>query len=170
MFVVVWFFGGQDMSGVAEKVAPFADESAATNGCEVVDVEYVKEGQEFALRVYIEKISGKLELDDCASVSRYLSGLLDVEDVVPGVYRLEVSSPGLTRPLKKESDFDRFTGRKVVVKTYQGVAVQGGGEKSRLFKGMLLGLKDGEVRIQVEDGEVALPMTAISKANLDMEF
>jgi ribosome maturation factor RimP len=158
------------MSGIAGKVILFAEDAAATQGCEVVDVEYVKEGPEFFLRVYIEKTEGDLELADCASVSRYLSSLLDVEDVVPGVYRLEVSSPGLTRPLKKEGDFDRFAGRLVIIKTYKGIAVQSGGEESRLFKGKLLGLKDGTVRVMVDDGELSLPLTAISKANLDVEF
>jgi ribosome maturation factor RimP len=158
------------MSGIAGKVTPFAQEAAATQGCELVDVEYVKEGREFALQVAIEKIEGTLEITDCAVVSRYLSGLLDVEDIVPGVYRLEVSSPGLTRPLKKEADYDRFAGRLVVVKTYQGVSIQDGGEKRRLFKGKLLGLKEGEVQILVEEGELSLPLAAISKANLDVDF
>ncbi len=89
------------MSSIADKVTIFAQEAAATQECALVDVEYLKEGQEFFLRVYIEKSEGKLEIDDCAGVSRYLASLLDVEDVVPNEYRLEVSSPGLTRPLKK---------------------------------------------------------------------
>lgn len=158
------------MSGIAEKVLPFAQEAAATEGCDVVDVEYVKEGRDFFLRVYIEKISGALELENCAAVSRYLSGLLDVEDVVPGVYRLELSSPGLTRPLKKEGDYERFAGSLVVVKTYQAIAYQDGGKKSRQFAGRLLGIADGDVKIALADGEVVLPFASISKANLDVEF
>ncbi|MBF0455187.1 MAG: ribosome maturation factor RimP [Magnetococcales bacterium] len=158
------------MSAIAEKVTPFAEEAAATEGCELVDVEYVKEGQSFFLRVFIEKRETGLELADCASVSRYLSGLLDVEDVVPGIYRLEVSSPGLTRPLKKEADFDRFAGKQVVVKTYQGVALTEGGKKKRLFKGELLGMREGSVRILLKEGEISLPLNAISKANLDIDF
>ncbi len=158
------------MSGIAGKVTVFAEEAAATQGCLVVDVEYVKEGIEFYLRVYIEKSEGTLELADCASVSRYLSSLLDVDDVVPGVYRLEVSSPGLTRPLKKASDFERFVGSLVVIKSYQGVAVLDGGKKRREFKGRLVGFKEGVVQVMVEEGELALPLTAISKANLDVEF
>jgi ribosome maturation factor RimP len=160
------------MSGIAEKVTVFAEEAAATQDCQVVDVEYLKEGSEFYLRVYIEKVeSGRaLELADCASVSRYLSSLLDVDDVVPGVYRLEVSSPGLTRPLKKASDFERFIGNLVVIKSYQGIAVLDGGKKSREFRGRLVGFKEGVVQVMVEEGELALPLTAISKANLDVEF
>ncbi len=158
------------MSQVAVKVTVFAEEAAAIEGCEVVDVEYVKEGREFVLRVYLEKSSGALELDDCAKVSRHLSALLDVEDVVPGAYRLEVSSPGLTRPLKKEADFERFAGRLAVIKTFQDVVVGDGGKKRRLIKGRLLGLKKGRIHIETDDGAVLLPMAAISKANLDVEF
>ena len=158
------------MSSIADKVRVFAQEAATTQECVIVDVEYLKEGQEFFLRVYIEKTQGKLELEDCAKVSRYLASLLDVEDVVPNEYRLEVSSPGLTRPLKKESDYERFAGSLVVIKTYSGLSVKDGGTKSRLFKGELLGFKDGIVRVMVEEGEVSLPLAAISKANLDIEF
>ncbi|MBF0358716.1 MAG: ribosome maturation factor RimP [Magnetococcales bacterium] len=160
------------MSGIAEKVTVFADEAAAAQNCQVVDVEYLKEGSEFFLRVYIEKDNPELalELDDCAAVSRYLSSLLDVEDVVPGVYRLEVSSPGLTRSLKKASDFERFIGSLVVIKSYQKVAVLDGGKKRREFRGRLVGFKEGVVQVMVEEGELILPLAAISKANLDVEF
>ncbi|MBF0447355.1 MAG: ribosome maturation factor RimP [Magnetococcales bacterium] len=158
------------MSEIAEKITPFAQEAAETVGCGVVDVEYVKEGQEFFLRVYIEKTEGNLDLDECAAVSRYLSGLLDVEDCVPGVYRLEVSSPGLTRPLKKEADYIRFVGHLVAVKTYMSLKDLDGKDKGRLFKGKLLGLNDGQVRIMTEQGEIVVPLSGISKANLDVEF
>lgn len=158
------------MSDVAGRVTPWAVESAAAHGCALVDVVYEKEGQTFVLRVTVEKEAGRLELDDCAAVSRTLSSFLDVEDVVPGLYRLEVSSPGLDRPLKKTEDFERFTGQSVVIRSYQPLPVPGTGEKSRLFRGTLLGLKEGQVDVELSTGIVSIPLSSVSKANLDVVF
>lgn len=88
------------------------------NGFELVDVEYVKEAGTFYLRAYVDKPGG-ITIDDCELVSRALSDLLDQEDFIEDAYILEVSSPGLTRPFKKEKDYERNLGNRIEVKLYQ---------------------------------------------------
>ena len=97
---------------VERLLQPILDEM----GIELVDLEFKKAGRSYILRIFIDKPGG-INLDDCAEVSRELSVQLDVEDCIPGRYTLEVSSPGLDRPLKKEQDYVRFQGRLALVKT-----------------------------------------------------
>ena len=94
-------------------------------GLQLWDVEYVKEGQDMYLRAYIDKEDG-VTIDDCVTVSRALESELDREDFIPDAYILEVSSPGLTRPLRKTVDFTRSIGKLIEVKTYQPVNGQKG--------------------------------------------
>ena len=130
----------------------------------LVDVEYKRERRGWVLRVFIDKESG-VTLDDCARVSREFGQLLDVEDIIPTSYQLEVSSPGLDRPLKKEEDFVKYSGRKVRIKTKEQVSGR------RNFKGALLGCSEGKVMVKVEGSEVfAIPFTSILKANLEIEL
>ncbi len=116
-------------------------------GIELVDVEYVKEGGTWYLRAYIDKPGG-VNIDDCEQVSRKLSDLLDEEDYIEDSYVMEVSSPGLTRPLKKEKDFARSLGSKVEVKTYQAI------DKEKEFTGILDGYDEGTVSIRMEDDTI----------------
>jgi len=128
-------------------------------GYEFVGAEYRPSRQRALLRVYIDSDAG-ISLDDCARVSDQLSGILDVEDPIQGAYSLEVSSPGLDRPLFFDRHFDRFRGAEVRVK--MGVPVAG----RRHFKGTLHGCRDGAV-ILLQDGEEhALPLRDISTARL----
>lgn len=139
---------------------------------ELVDLEFKREGREWALRLFIDK-EGGITLDDCAEVSRELSAILEVEDPIASAYRLEVSSPGIDRPLKTESDYRRFAGRLVKVKTYEKLDPDGRGHERKTFTGILLGLEDGLVRIEQNDkkgGVAAFPLAAIAKANLEFEF
>ena len=99
-----------------ELVTPIIEE----NGFELVDVEYVKEGSDYYLRVYADK-EGGINIDDCVLISRSLEEKLDAADRMTDPYILEVSSPGLTRPLKKDKDFKRNLGKKVEVKLYRAV-------------------------------------------------
>ena len=87
------------------------------NNLELVDVEYVKEGSDYYLRIYADK-EGGITIGDCEIVNRAMSDLLDADDFIKDAYILEVSSPGLTRPLKKENDFKRSIGKIVEIKTY----------------------------------------------------
>ena len=114
-------------------------------GFELVDVEYVKEGGTWYLRAYIDKPGG-INVDDCEVVSRRLSDILDEKDYIEEAYILEVSSPGLGRPLKKEKDFKRSLGEEVDVRTYRMI------EKQKEFTGLLKDYDDATVTIEMEDG------------------
>jgi len=112
---------------------------------ELVDVEYVKEGTNWYLRVFIDK-EGGITIDDCELVSRALEKILDKEDPIKNSYILEVSSPGLDRPLKKDSDFEKYKGRIVDIKLYKPF------NKKKEYSGELLELRDNIVYIIDEEG------------------
>jgi len=124
-----------------ELILPIID----ANGFELVDVEYVKEGQDMYLRAYIDK-EGGITIDDCETVSRAFSDKLDEADLIPDAYILEVSSPGLGRPLKKEKDYKRSLGKDVEIRTYKSID----GEKE--FTGILKSYDADTVTIENEDG------------------
>ncbi len=141
-------------------------------GLECVDIEFKREAQGQVLRIFIDK-EGGVTLDDCVTVSRELGAVLEVDDPVPGAYRLEVSSPGLDRPLKIPRDFERFAGQPVKIKTFSMLDPDQRGHSRKTFKGTLLGVTDDGVRMLQTDkkgGEVLLPFTEISKAHLEPEF
>ncbi|HKJ07925.1 MAG TPA: ribosome maturation factor RimP [Gammaproteobacteria bacterium] len=128
-----------------------------TLGCELVGVEYVSGSS--LLRVYIDRPEG-VTLDDCEAVSYQISGLLDVEDPIPGHYSLEVSSPGLDRPLFKAADFERFAGQQVRIRL--GMPLDG----RRKFKGVLHGLRGDDVVIEEDGQQFRLPLERIEHARL----
>ena len=132
-------------------------------GYELVGVEYLPQGKHSLLRVYIDSDNG-ITLDDCSRVSHQLSGILDVEDVIQGNYNLEVSSPGLDRPLFTAEQFQRFAGHAVKIR----LSMPNDGQ--RKFSGVLRGMQDDMVVIEVEEHEVQLPLDIIEKANLVPEF
>lgn len=111
---------------------------------ELVDVEYVKEGGDYYLRAYIDK-EGGITVDDCEVVSRALGDLLDEKDFIDESYILEVSSPGLGRPLKKEKDYKRSMGKELEIRLYKAV------EKQKEFYGILVSYDDSSVTIADED-------------------
>lgn len=113
-------------------------------GFELVDVEYVKEGSTWYLRAYIDKPGG-INIDDCEKVSRRLSDILDEKDYMDDAYIMEVSSPGLGRPLKKEKDFKRSLGEEVEIRTYRMM------DKQKEFFGILKDYDDSTVTILQED-------------------
>ena len=116
-------------------------------GFELVDVEYVKEGSIWYLRAYIDKPGG-ISIDDCEAVSRRLSDILDEKDYIDEAYILEVSSPGLGRPLKKEKDFKRSLGEEVEIRTYRMI------EKQKEFTGILKEYDEKTVTIEEDGGTV----------------
>lgn len=139
---------------------------------ELVDIEFKREGRDWFLRLFVDK-EGGITLDDCADVSREVDALLEVEDVIDTAYRLEVSSPGIDRPLKKPADYERFKGRQVKVKTYEALDPDGRGHTRKTFVGELLGLASDRVRILQTDkkgGVVEIPLAGIAKANLEFDF
>ena len=118
----------------------------AEQGFELVDVEYVKEAGNWYLRAYIDKPGG-ITVDDCEVVSRRFSDILDEKDFIDEAYILEVSSPGLGRPLKKEKDFARSLGEEVEVRTYRAI------DRQKEFIGILKDYDKDTVTIEYEDGE-----------------
>ena len=113
-------------------------------GFELVDVEYVKEGSSWYLRAYIDKPGG-ININDCETVSRRLSDILDEKDFIDDAYIMEVSSPGLGRPLKKEKDFKRSLGMEVDIRTYRMI------DRQKEFTGILTAYDEKTVTIELED-------------------
>lgn len=148
---------------VIESVREIVNPLLLENGFELVDLEYRREGRARVLRIFIDK-DGGITVDDCAKVSRELGTLLDVHDVIPGSYNLEVSSPGLTRVLKKPRDFERFRGKKVKIKTKMDI-----GDR-RVFVGRLLDFADDVATVLVNGHTYLIEYDKIEKANLELDF
>ena len=129
-----------------EKAAALLEPIVQEQGFELVDVEYVKEGGTWYLRAYIDK-EGGITIDDCELVSRAFSDVLDREDFIEDSYIMEVSSPGLGRPLKKEKDYERSMGMEREFRTYRAV----GGQKE--FYGILTAYDSNSVTVKEENGE-----------------
>lgn len=141
-------------------------------GFELVDLQLQNEGRQLALRIFIDKPGG-ITLDDCVAVSREVGAILEVDDPIRSAYRLEVSSPGLDRPLKKPADYERFAGQKIKLKTRQLLDPDQRGHTRKTFVGVLLGLEAGLVRLELDDrhgGVAEIPLDEIEKANLLEEF
>ncbi|MGB9839761.1 ribosome maturation factor RimP [Thermovenabulum sp.] len=148
---------------ILEKAKNIADEALKGKNYELVDVEFVKEGGNWYLRYYIDKPGG-VTLDDCQEVSEEISRLLDIYDPIPQRYILEVSSPGVERPLKKDSDFIRFKGKEIEVKTFEPIS----GKKS--FTGILVDFIDGVIVLKEKDTNFNIPKDKISSARLKFNF
>lgn len=145
-------------------VRALAEPIAAAAGCEVVDVEFVREGADWYLRVFIDKPGGVM-IDDCEAVSRPLSEKLDENDPIPQAYMLEVSSPGLERPFKTSRDFEKAMGEKVVAKFYKPV------NGSKQLEGVLRGFDGATVEIEDEAGvKTGYPFEAIAKIHRKVIF
>ncbi|HCC34080.1 MAG TPA: ribosome maturation factor RimP [Clostridiales bacterium] len=151
---------GRVEAGVAGLAGPIAERL----GLELVEVEYGRVAGSWQLRVILDKESG-IGVEDCQRFSEELGRALDEADLVPEAYLLEVSSPGMERPLKREADFQRFAGKRIQIAMF--APVDG---RKRLI-GQLLGLVGGEVRVRLESGEeVGVPYTAVARARLAPKF
>ncbi|HHV61614.1 MAG TPA: ribosome maturation factor RimP [Firmicutes bacterium] len=148
-------------SRIEELVTQLAKPIVTSEGMELVDVEYVREAGEWFLRIYLDK-EGGVSIDDCTLVSERLGRELDAIDPIPQSYILEVSSSG-EKPLRKEEDFTRFAGRRVLINTYTVVD----GRKS--LEGYLEGLENNEVKVNVDGKVLRVPREKISKARLVVE-
>lgn len=140
-------------------------------GLELVDIEYRREPHGWVLRFFLDK-EGGINLDDCAVASRQISSLLDVEDVIPTAYNLEVSSPGLDRPLKKPADFERFTAQLVKIKTLDAMDIDGSGKRRKTISGRIIALEQENLVIAPLDSqdEVRIVLSNIDTAHLVPEF
>ena len=143
-----------------ELVLPMIEE----NKFELVDVEYVKEGGNWYLRVYIDKLGG-INIDDCELISRALSDKLDEKDFIEDAYILEVSSPGLGRPLKKDKDFTRNMGEMVEIKLFRQI------NKQKEYEGILKAFDKETVTIETDDGEdIVFERSDIALIRLALDF
>jgi ribosome maturation factor RimP len=142
------------------QVAELIEPTLSDMGFELVRV-LLHGGQRPTLQVMAERADrAPMTVEHCAAISRAVSAILDVADPIAGAYRLEVTSPGLDRPLTRRADFERFRGCEARVETE--VPIEG----RRRFRGRLLGVVDDQVRLQLEDGEQAIPCAGIKKAKL----
>ena len=132
-------------------------------GYDLVEIEHFPNPKHGVLRLYIDK-EGGINVDDCSSVSRQISALIDVEDPVRGQFNLEVSSPGSDRPLRRLQDFQRFTGSLVKLKTVMPL------EGQRNFKGRLLQASEEVLVIETDTEEISIPMGAVEKARIVPEY
>jgi len=153
------------------RVQAIASRVAASYGLEIFDVQFRREASGMVLRIRIDRPGSRataedsVTVDECAKVSRDLSAIFDVDDVVPTAYTLEISSPGLDRPLRRAEDYDRFAGRRAKLVMREKVDGQG------YFKGELGGVENGHVLIEGEDGRThRVPLDVITRANLEVDF
>ena len=148
---------------VTEKVAQFARPVVEENGCTLWDVEYVREGSERFLRLYIDKVGG-VDITDCEKISRAVDPILDEEDPIPESYHFEVCSAGLERALKRPGDFEQFMGSAVMVKIYR----PRNGLKE--LPGVLRGYEDGRVTVECGKETITFEKSEIALVRLRVEF
>ena len=151
-------------TAILSKIEAIAERVAQSEGIEIVEVELKGGGKNRFLRISIDRPEGVTHAD-CELISHQVSTILDVEDVVPGAYTLEVSSPGVERKLVKYKDFERFTGKKIKVSLREPI------ENSRRWEGTLASCADGQIHLEVAEGKrIQFPFDQVEKANLKFEW
>ena len=152
---------------VEEGARALAEPLLAAEGLELVDVEYVREREGWVLRLFIDKEGGGVGLDDCTRASRAVDTAMEVEELIPHEYHLEVSSPGLNRPLTRPGHFQKAVGKRVKVKTYGPL----GDPPRKNFTGTLTSADADWVVVSVEGaGDFKIALKDVAKANLEFEF
>jgi len=154
---------------VAERVRMLLEPVIARDGYDLVEVEWLREGGGWTLRLYIDR-EGGVGIDDCQAVSRTVEPILDVEDLIEQAYSLEVSSPGVDRPLRRPADFERFAGERVRVKSFGPVESAAGHPARKHWSGTLKGLRGGYVEVEVDGRPHRIPLEKVAKANLEYDF
>jgi len=145
------------IAAIEEYAGPVLDDM----GLELVEVQFRREGHGWVLRIFVDREQG-VTIDDCARVSREISTWLDVEDLIEHAYHLEVSSPGLERPLKKPADYERFAGRMARIKLKEPR------DNRRVFTGILESIQENEVTLIVDDEPVNITFEEIARARLTL--
>ena len=151
------------MAKIEEKVEKLIQDKVKNIGYSLYDVEYVKEGANWYLRVYADK-EGGIAIDDCVLISRSLEEKLDAEDFIEDAYILEVSSPGLGRPLKKEKDYVRSVGKSIDIKLYKAI------DKQKEFTGILKENMEDQIVLTIEDQDITFEKKSIASARLSLDF
>ena len=152
------------MSKLLDTITELVSGMIEENGCELVDIEYRKEGENKVLRFFVDLIDGHISLDECAMISNKISTLLDEEDPITENYILEVSSPGVERPLNKPKDYERFNGYKIDVSLFEAI------NKKKKFTCVLKDFKDNQFTFTLDDEDIFVPMEKVAKINLHFEF
>jgi ribosome maturation factor RimP len=147
---------------ILDRVRAMVNPLLLDEGMELADIEYRRESRGWVLRLTLDK-EGGVTLDDCTRISQEVGRIMDVEDFMETPYTLEVSSPGLTRPLKSEKDFLKYLGSLIKVKTIDSI------ENRRQFKGRLIGISGDKIEIESDGGIFHLPLSNVAKANLEID-
>ena len=148
---------------VTEQVAAFAEPIVKEHGCALGDVDYVREGREYFLRLYIDK-DGGVDINDCEAISRAVDPILDEKDPIPGSYHFEVCSAGLERVLKRPSDFQKYLGSPITVKLYR----PRNGMKE--IPCVLRGYEDGRLTVEAGKETVTFEKSEVALVRLRVEF
>jgi ribosome maturation factor RimP len=146
-------------TGMAAKVRAMIEPSVEAMGFDLVRVRFITAARR-TLQLMAERADGSMTVEDCAELSRAVSAILDVEDPIKGEYDLEVSSPGIDRPLVRERDFDKYAGFEAKIELATPLAGQ------RRFRGVVVGMEDGQVVLDAPQGRVQLPFESIEQAKL----
>ncbi|GJL80074.1 MAG: ribosome maturation factor RimP [Nitrospinaceae bacterium] len=150
-------------TSITESIIGLIEPVIQEESLELVDVEYKKLGKTWTLRVYIDNDRG-ITVDDCQKISRQIEDMIEIDDLIANPFVLEVSSPGLDRPLKKVKDFLRYKGKSVEVKTFSPI------ENRREFHGIIQNCKDEVLSLKEEEALINIPLDKIAKAKLIIEF
>ncbi len=145
---------------VVRRVWELLEPELSELGFELIEVEFAKRGSTNILRLFIDR-EGGITIDDCALASRQMSATLDIDDFIEVQYTLEVSSPGIDRPLRRLKDFDRYAGERIKVKTVTPI------EGRKRFSGVLTGCSDGMLALESEGKEYRIHLENVKRANLD---
>lgn len=148
---------------ITDQVAAFAQPIVEKHGCSLWDVEYLREGSDYILRLYIDK-EGGVDISDCEAISRAVDPILDEKDPIPGSYQFEVCSAGLERALKRPQDFERFLGSPITVKLYR----PHNGLKE--IPGILRGYEDGRVTVEAGKETITFEKSQVALVRLRVEF
>ncbi len=165
-FVPTFYFGFKAMQrdSIGHKIDKIAVQAAKENGVEFVHSEIAGSKRNMTVRIYIDKPGG-VTIEECAIVSRAVEAVIDLEDFIPSAYVLEVSSPGLERPLFSIQDFDKFAGKKAKVKTVEAI----GGQAN--FNGRIATVEGSEIVFEDKtSGTIRIPFEKVSKANLRVDL
>ena len=152
---------------VVDELRELIEPIVKVNDLDFVDIEYIKEGENWILRVFVENEEDELTIDQLSNLSRLISQKLDEEDPIDKSYFLEVSSPGVERPLRKIKDYERFAGEDVKISTYRKI------NNSKEFIGKLIGINENKVitiKLKDSDEEMEIDYSDIAKANLHEDF
>lgn len=148
---------------IIKTVEQLAEPIADKNNFELVDVEFIKEGPNWYLRIYIDK-EGGISIDDCELVSRSIEGVLEDKDFIEQAYILEVSSPGIDRVLKKDNEFVKYKGRIVDIKLYKPI------NNNKEFQGELVGLINNNIVVKIDDSEMSFDKKDVAVCRLAVIF